>query len=261
MRPLPRLAALVGVLAVLASSCQLSLATDIAVAADGSGSLELAVAVDEELGRLLDDAGVDLTLGLEEADAAAPSWEVEEVARGAGREVRVRAAFAAPEELGRLVDELHAGLDADDPVVLDDVALVRDDEGGMAFEARAGLRLPTTAGASGTGVTFDADDLAAALERDGGSAVRYDLRLTLPGRPVDHDADARRGRTLTWDLPVGELRSVRATSAPPRDRTWLLVVATFVVSAAAATVFVALARRRGRRLAGERAERVSSPPA
>lgn len=247
---------LVALVAVLATSCQLSLATDVAVDPDGSGTLEVAVAVDDELGRLLADAGVDLTLGLAEADAAAAGWELEEVARGDGREVRLRTSFDEPSELGRMVEELHAGLDAEDPAILDDVELRRDEEGATTFTARAGLALPTTPGATGTGVTFDADDLADVLARDGGSAVRYDLRLTLPGRPLDHDADARRGRTLTWSLPIGELREVRATAAPPSDRTWLLVGATFVVSAAAAAVVVVLTRRRGRRLADERAERV-----
>lgn len=254
----PRLLGVLVLLAVLTSACQLSLATDIGIGADGAGTLEVAVAIDDELRQLLDDAGVDLTLGLAEADAAASDWEVEEVARGDGREVRLRTTFAEPAELGRRVEELHAGLDEADPAVLADVALEVDEEGRVLFTADAGLRLPTTTGATGDGVTFDADDLDALLEREGGAAARYDLRLTLPGRPVAHDADARRGRTLTWTLPIGEMRTIRASSEPPSDRTWILVGATFVVSAAAATVLVAGSRRRGRRLADERAERVKS---
>lgn len=242
-------------LAVLASACQLSLATDIGVSADGSGALEVAVAVDDELGRLLDDAGVDLTLGLAEADAAASGWELTETPRGEGREIRLRTSFEEPEELGRLVEELHAGLDEEDPAVLSDVALRVDEDGRVQFAADAGLRLPTTAGATGDGVTFDTDDLQALLEREGGAAVRYDLRLTLPGKPSAHDADARRGRTLTWTLPIGEMRPVRAASEPPADRTWLMLGATFLVAVAAAAVVVAATRRRGRRLADERAER------
>lgn len=251
----PRLVTILA-LALLASACQLSLATDIGVAADGSGTLEVAVAVDDELGRLLDDAGVDLTLGLAAADAAASEWELAEVAQGDGREVRLRTTFDEPAELARRVEELHAGLDADDPAVLSDVELRLDEDGRVDFTADAGLRLPTTAGATGDGVTFDAEDLDDLLEREGGAAARYDLRLTLPGRPSGHDADARRGRTLTWALPIGDMRPVWAASEPPADRTWLLVGATFVVSAAAATVLVAASRRRGRRPAGERAERV-----
>ncbi|MBW3659710.1 MAG: hypothetical protein KY457_13810 [Actinobacteria bacterium] len=247
-------------LAVLASACQLSLATDIGVAADGSGTLEVAVAIDDELGRLLDDAGVDLTLGLAEADAAASDWELEEVERGEGREVRLRTTFDEPAELGRRVEELHAGLSDADPAVLSDIELEVDEEGRARFTGEAGLRLPTTAGATGDGVTFDGEDLAELVEREGGAAARYDLRLTLPGRPIDHDADARRGRTLTWSLPIGDMQPVRATSEPPSDRTWLLVGATFLVSAVATTVLVAGTRRRGRRLAAERAERVGGQP-
>lgn len=245
-------------LAVLASGCQLSLAADIGIAADGSGTLEVAVAVDDELERLLDDAGVDLSLGLAEADAAATGWELEELDHDDGREVRLRTTFDEPGQLAARVDELHAGLDDADPALLEDVDLRVDEEGRAAFTANAGLRLPTTTGATGDGVTFDVEDLEDLLRREGGAAARYDLRLTLPGRPSAHDADARRGRTLTWTLPIGEMRAVRAASEPATDRTWLLVGATFLVSAATATVLVTASRRRGRRLAGERAERAGS---
>lgn len=244
-------------LAVLASGCQLSLATDIGIAADGSGTLEVAVAVDDELGRLLDDAGVDLSLGLAEADAVATDWELEELDRDGGREVRLRTTFSEPAELAARIEELHAGLDEADPALMSDVELRVDEQGRATFAADAGLRLPTTTGATGDGVTFDVEDLEELLRREGGAAARYDLRLTLPGRPTAHDADARSGRTLTWTLPIGQMRAVRAASEPPADRTWLLLAATFLVSAATATVLVTASRRRGRRLAGERAERVS----
>lgn len=246
---------IVALLALLTSACQLSLATDIGVEADGSGSLELAVAVDEELAQLLDDAGADLTLGLDDAEAAAPDWEVEEVEDVAGRELRFRATFDEPAELAALVDELHADLGPEDPAILRDVELEVDAEGRVDFAAEAGLALPTTTGATGDGVTFDAEDLTALIEREGGRVARYDLRLELPGRPRAHDADAREGRTLTWSLPVGEMRSVRATSEPPADRTWLLVGASFLVSGVAALLAVVALRRRGARLAGSRAER------
>lgn len=242
-------------LALLTSACRLSLATDIDVASDGSGTFVFAVAVDEELDTLLDDAGVDLTLGLAEAERAAPGWEVEDRDVEDGRELTFRTSFDDPAELTALVEELHAGLGEGDPAVLRDVSLQVDEEGAVEFHADAGLELPTTTGAEGDGVVFDGDDLAALIEREGGRAARYDLRLELPGPPRTHDADARDGRVLTWTLPVGEMRAVSATSDPANGRTWVLVGATFLVSAAAAALVVALSRRRGSRLAGRRAER------
>ncbi len=246
---------LAAVLALGAAGCQLSLASDIGVDADGSGQVEFAVSVDRELADLLDEAGVDLTLGLAEAQAAAGPWELEETGDVPGRELRFRARFDDPSELADLVADLHAGLDGEDPAIMRDVQLDVDAEGRVRFSAEAGLALPTTAGAVGDGITFDVDDLESLLAREGGRAARYDLRLELPGTPRSHDADARDGRTLTWSLPIGEMRAVHAASDPPADRTWLLLVATFLVSAAAAGVAIVALRRRGARLAGARAER------
>jgi hypothetical protein len=229
--------------ALLLPACQLSLGTDIGVEADGSGVLELTVAVDAELAQLLDDAGVDLTLGLDEASGAAAGWAVEHREDAAGEQLAFRAGFDRPEELADLVADLHAGLDAEDPAILRDVVLDVDDDGRVRFSADAGLVLPTTAGAVGDGVTFDGEDLAALVERDGHRLARYDLRLQLPGTPLAHDADVRDGQQLTWSLPIGELRSIEARSAPPTDRTWLLLAATFVVAAAVAAATVLLVRR------------------
>lgn len=235
----------VACLALLASACQLSLASDIAVSADGSGSFELAVAVDEELAELLSDAGVDLALGLDDAQATATGWQVEEVDEAPGRELRFRTGFDSPDELGALVEELHAGLGEADPAVLRDVHLEVADDGSARFRADAGLQLPTTTGVSGDAVAFDAEDLAALLEEEGARAARYDLRLELPGRPSEHDADAREGRTLVWSLPIGEMRSIEARSEPTgSDRTGLLLATTFLVSAAVAVLAVVLTRRR-----------------
>lgn len=233
-------------LALLTSACQLSLATDIGVESDGSGRLELAVAVDDELATILADAGADLTLGLAQAEAAAGDWEVEEVDDVAGRELRFRTSFDTPDELGRLVDELHAGLGEGDPAILSDVDLDVAEDGRASFRARAGLALPATTGAVGDGISFDADDLQELLDEQGERAARYDLRLTLPGRPVAHDADVVDGRTLTWHLPVGEMAAIEARAEPAADRTWVLAGAAFLVAAVLAATVVVLARRRHR---------------
>lgn len=243
-------------LATLTSACRVSLGSDIEIEGDGSGTFAFAIAVDDELDQLLADAGVDLTLGLTEADAV-EGWEVEQLDLDDGRQVVVRTDFEDADDLSTLVDELHSGLGPDDPAVLRDVSLRVDDEGRAELAADAGLLLPTTTGAEGDGVAFDGEDLAALIEREGAKVARYDLRVTLPGTPRAHNADARDGRELTWTLPIGEMRAISASSEPPADRTWALVGATFLVSAAAAALVVVVSRRRGSRLAGARAERPS----
>lgn len=242
-RPLNLL--LVALLALAAGACQLTLAADVGVEADGSGRLEIAFRLDRELADRLADSGVDVTRGIEEADGGARAWEVSDTDEASGREVRLVTQFDDPAQLGERVDDLHAGLGDEDGAILRDVELAVDQQGAARFRARAGLVLPTAAGAEGDGVAFDADDLAALVERDGARIVRYDLRLTLPGPPVEHDADAVDGRILTWQLPVGRMRTVEVLAGPPRDLTLPVSLAAFGASATlTALVVLTVGRRR-----------------
>lgn len=252
MLPLKRSAhVLPALLAVVVTGCQLRLATDVSVASDGSGTVDVAVEVDAELEELLAGAGVDLTEGLDEAIAAAGAWEVEEVALDDGFGVRFRSTFVDPAGFEAAVAELHEGLSPEDGALFDRLELDVDADGAVAFDGVAGLVLPTTTGAEGDGVEFDADDLTALLAARGDELVRAELRLTLPAAPTAHDADEVQGRSLTWRLPVGEQRQVMARSAAPAGPAWWLVG---VVAAATALVVggavVAWRRRRAVTRAG-----------
>lgn len=240
-------------LCLLASACQLRLATDLTLDADGGGTIELVVALDAELAELLDDAGVDLRRGLSETAGAAPEWEIEEREIEEGMELRFRSRFEDPDQLQRLVDDLHAGLDAQDGRLLRSLDVRLAPDGAVLVEGSAGLLLPETTGAEGFGVDVDGDELRRLLDERGDEFVRYDLRVTLPADPVESDADVVEGRTLLWELPVGETRFVSARSEAPSDRTWLVVAAVaggaFLVSA----LTVVGVRRRG---AGRRSDRI-----
>lgn len=232
-------------LGVLTAGCQLRVGTDVVVEADGSGTFELVVALDEELTALLTDAGVELSRGLEEVEATAPSWEVEHDTSGPGQRFTFSAPFDDPEELERMVRDLHAALGPEDGHILDAVDVHRTEEGAITFEAMAGLVPPTTIGATGSTVDIDGDDVRQLLEERGEEFARFDLRLTLPAPPVASDADEQDGNTLVWHLPVGDERLVSARSAVPRDTTWLVAggvaLGAFLV---AALTTVALRRRR-----------------
>lgn len=234
--------------AVAAAGCQLRIATDINLGPDGRGALEVAVGLDEELARALDDAGVDVLRGLERARAAADGWQVIEEPAGSAPSVRLRAAFDDADAFAELAGSLHAGLGDDDPRIHRDLAVVARPDGSVEVRGAAGLRLPSTTGAEGAGVTFDADDLDVLLAERGDEFVRVDLRVTLPSAPAAHDADEVDGRTLRWRLPVGSLRAFHARSEPVArtpfaDAAWLPWAVGVTVTVATAAVVVGAGRR------------------
>lgn len=252
--------ALAGLAAVLTSACQLRLAVDVRTGSRGSGTFGLAVALDEELAEVLDEAGVDVLAGLDDVRAAAPSWRIEKMERGdRGLEVRLESSFDDPEEFATLVDSLDDALNEEDAHLYDNLRLRRGDDGAVAFEGRIGLVLPTAPGARGAGVAFDADDLERLLATRGEELVRYELRVTLPAPPREHDADEVRGMSLVWRAPIGEFRDVSALSAVPRAASPLLFTGLALVAAAVTALLVRAFR--GGWLAPRTRERVEPPRA
>lgn len=236
------------VVAVLTTACQVRLAADVAIGRDGAGTFEFAVAIDEELARDLREAGVEPLAGLEDAAGEESSrWEVvgEEPEDG-GVRVRLRAAFDDPDGLTELAADLHRALDRDDLRVHDGLRLERRDDGSVAVSGRVGLDLPAAPGAEGQGVDFDAEDLERLLRERGEEFVRYDVRVTLPGEPVEHDADEVDGDSLVWRAPVGGMREISAVSAPPGIPSVVLAVAVGAFAAVVTGVGAFLWRRRRR---------------
>lgn len=238
---------LLALVALLASACQVRMATDIAVGRDGSGTFEFAVAVDAELTQDLQEAGVEPLAGLEDVEDTATGWEVvAESPEDGGVGVRLRATFDDPDGLAELATDLHLELDRDDLRVHDGIRLERRDDGSIALDGRVGLRLPAAPGAEGQAVGFDAEDLERLLEERGDEFVRYDVRITLPAAPVDHDADEVDGNSLVWHAPVTGMRAISTVSAAPGPPP--LLIATGVgLTAALVTGLVALLWRRRRR--------------
>lgn len=243
----PFRALLLGLLAVLLAGCQVRVATSVDVGADGSGRLELLVALDEELSTSLAADEVDPFAGI--ADLG-EGWTVDREEVDGGDALRVRTSFASPAELTSRVEELNAGLDEEDPAVLEDVSLTVAEDGRATFAARAGLRPPSSTGIEAAGLQPDGDALQRLLEERGDELVRTELRVTLPGPileasgPADGgDEPTVDGRTVTWDLPPTGLVEVSATGDVPSDRTLVLAVGAGVLAFALVAAAVALRRR------------------
>lgn len=230
---------------VLVPACQVRLASDITVARDASGTFEFAVSIDEELTEDLEEAGVDPLAGLEDLQDSVTGWEItRDDPSDGGVGIRLRGTFDDPEGLGELADDLQVGLDQDDVRVHDGLELELRDDGSVALDGRVGLRLPAAPGAEGVGVAFDAEDLERLLRQRGDEFVRYDVRVTLPAEPVEHDADEVDGNSLIWRAPVDGMREISAVSAPPGVSPILLAVGVGVAAALVSAAAVVLWRRR-----------------
>lgn len=234
-RVLPALLAVV--LGVVLAGCQVRVATDVTVAADGSGDVEVALVVDDELRDALEAEGLQLRDGLGEV-ADAGEWRAEPLDERDATGVRLRASFDEPAQLGVLVDDLTAGLGVEDGALLRDVELLRTEDSGYAFSAMAGLdpprilgTLPLPGAATG-GATdgtappvFDGDALGEVLAASDGRHAVAELRLRTPTVPEATDAEVS-GTVATWTLPVDGLTAVSATAPPaPVDTNTAVVVA------------------------------------
>lgn len=193
--------ALVLVLAVLATACQVRTTVTVEVAEDGSGTVEVAVGLDDEaLARVpdLDADGEstpdDLVALVRDDDLVAAGWTVAapEAGDGGVTWLRVSRAFGTPDEADRIMAELTG---PDGP--LRDFHVTSSESFGRTEYAFSG-----TADLSGGLEAFGDEGLAAALG----------------GEPLGEDAaaiEARLGRPLA-DMVAFEVTAV----LPGAEQTW-----------------------------------------
>ncbi len=242
-RPLRLLGAL-GLTAVLLAGCRLDLAAVADLETDGSGTLALTIRLDDALLTELDGLAIDPTLEVTALARELDGWELERtVDEQAAITVTLSRTFDDPAEVGDAFRALAGGLAPEDPALLVDVDLAVDDQGGARLAGEVGFRPPATGGAQIDGEVLgpDAAELAA-LTAD---VVRPQLTVTLPGPVEDHDADRLEGRTVSWAVPIGETRTVAATSMPPgiHEQPWVWATVVGVLLVLGVT-WLALRRRR-----------------
>jgi hypothetical protein len=244
--PHPRPVALLALLAVLLAGCRLGVRAEVDVARDGTGTAGVVLHLDAALLDELDDLGVDPTAELSAAAANVPSWRL--TRRGAddgSLTVSLAREVGTPDALTTAFAELAEGLAETDPALLVDLEVDVDDAGAATVSGTALLRAP-----AGPGLLLDDPAEQAAFDAAVEGAVDASLVVSLPGPIERHDADEVDGSTLTWQLPVGEQRTVAAASGPPpwwAGTGWLVpLAALLLVVSLAALVWVVL-RRRARR--------------
>lgn len=229
--------------ALVATGCRIDVTADAAFDVTGGAEVVLAVRIDGATLRELDALGVDPGLvALAELDPAR-GWRTERTVDADGglvlahrRDVPDGPALAAA--LGALDD----GLAADDPALRVDLDVTTSRGGAVALAGTAGLTPPGTTGLAVDGTPVGPS--GAALAALTAEAVRPVLRVTVPGPVRRHDGDRLEGRTVSWALPVGDVRSVTLTSGPAG---WWRALPWVAATVAGVGAVAGWWRRRGRR--------------
>lgn len=235
------------------AACELRTELNIAVEDDGSGTVEVAVGLDEEALERRPDVFEELDL----SDLEGTGWEIsgpEEEGDGFTW-LRATHRYGAPEEVGPLVDQV-----AGEGGPLRDFELVRDDEFAET-RYRFGGTVDFTAGA---GAIADDPELAEALgaepiqlleDRIGAAIdelVRVQVAVRLPG-DVSSNAPTQASNGAVWRPSIVEREAVelQATSTLARTERWVwLGVAVAAGFAMVLYVLILVVRWRRRRSAG-----------
>lgn len=244
--------ALAGVLAL--SGCQLRTEINVSVAEDGSGTVEVALALDE------DAAGrrPDLADELEVDDLVATGWEITGPTEEADGWTWIRAShdFGDPAEVAVLVDEI-AGEDGP----FQDFRLVRDDgfaETSFRFDGVVDFTGGLDAAVSDPELaeTLEAEPIELLEERLGQAVdrmVQVQVAVRMPGS-VDSNAATRASNGAVWRPSVVEPEPVVLRASSTVTRTDRLVWTGVAVTAALVLLLLALVwvvgRRRRRTMAG-----------
>jgi hypothetical protein len=192
-----RRALLVLAAAVLLGACQLELDVNVEVARDGSGTIEVVTALDDEaVERIGGDLGALLALD----DLRASGWTVDGPTReGDGRtRVRVRRAFDDPEEAAAAFAELSG---EDGP--FQDLAVGRDRSLTRERWTFAG-RIDLGSDIEVRGAELD-EQIAALEDQLGGSlsrVVQVRVRVRLPG-DVTSNATTKADNGAVWQVAFG----------------------------------------------------------
>jgi len=213
---------LVALVALIASACQVDAVIDVVVTEDGSGTVTLTAAFDEEIV----EAAPELLDGLRTDDLAASGWTVDGPRRAeSGGSVIVSAnkAFLSPDDLAGVLDEI-----AGENTLFSDFEVERtrsfarttydvtgqiDPQISLAEFGDSGIT-----GLVGNPLGLSLAELAAAANRPLEETVNLTFTITLPDTVTANGADVE-GRVASWQLsPQDPLPTDIEVSSSIEDR-------------------------------------------
>lgn len=204
-------AARLGAVALLVAStagCRLDASVGVSLEADGSGTFEVILAADPALMAQAAAAGADPLASLAGAVGGLPEWEVATGETDEGRRTVLRADFSGPADFARLTDQFEAALGAPELDVLGPLRLELGDD---RLRVRGSAALIPTPRVRELGMT---EQQAVAVLAQ---AVRYEVRVRMPGAVLDSNADEQDGGALRWVVPAGRTVEFQADGERPRS--------------------------------------------
>ncbi len=155
---------------------------------------------------------MDPTAELGAAVTADPTWELTRTREDGGAlVVAVHREVADADDLPGIYDRLASGLAEEDPALLLDLDLTRDEDGGTTLTGTASLRPPAGSGLAldGEEVGPHAQELAALVAEHVTAAVE----VSLPGEITDVEGGEIDGEVVRIPVPVEGSTAFRVVSA------------------------------------------------
>jgi predicted small secreted protein len=230
-----RLLPLVALLALLTAACRIETNIGADIKANGSGVITAEIGYDEEAAGLIEQFGEGEDLFTENPLADLPNVQVSEEDRDG---MHYRVYTAEVEDVEAFITERMAG---ESGGLIEQFSLtIEPDRVEVTGRGSAGAAM------EGAG-DFEGMTNPALLAE----SLSINLRLTLPGKILEHNADSQDGSTLTWSIPfTGEALDIRAVSDPSQSEgggfpLWAIIVIAAVVVAGIAAIAL-VGRRRSR---------------
>jgi HAD superfamily hydrolase (TIGR01509 family) len=240
--------------ALVLSACQVDVVVDVDVTEDGSGTVTLMAAFDDEI----DDAAPELLDGLRTEDLLPAGWIVDGPRRTEGGGAVVVSAtkpFASPDDLGGVLDEI-----AGPGTLFSDFAVERTRSFARTTYDVTGKINPrisfTTfgddniSGLVGAPLGLSLAELQAAAGRPLEETVTLRFSITLPDTVVANTADVD-GRVANWQLsprdPLATDIDVSSSIEDRLPRIWAAVALVALALLGTLLIFRILARFGGRR--------------
>jgi hypothetical protein len=210
-----RILVLAAVLTLVTTACRLEFNLVAELGADATGTVTLEVGFD-------DDAAMFFLSDTDPFEDTPPGADTRTEERGEMTFYMITQSFADEEELAGLMTGDEAPFEAFDATFEDDLVTIIGTVGGSE-----GLFW------EGDLNEFTPDQLAEGLSAE--------VRITMPGRVLEHDADTIDGGTLTWEIdPLGSPLTLNARSDPagrPDEEggipAWVIAVVAIAIVAGA----------------------------
>lgn len=215
--------------ALVLAGCQARLTIDITVARDGSGTLTVSLAADDELLEQAGAAGADPLADLAATGRSleADGWRVTETVHDDGsRTVVLATDFEEPPAFNELAVTLAEALAAPEATLVERLVL-EVDEDLVRLDGTVGAVPGPAVAELGLG---PAEAVGLLAEHD---AFSFDVLVTLPGEVLETNADGT-AQPLRWEVAPGERVELHAVAERPPSVGWWLAAAALVLAGSSA---------------------------